>query len=492
MVRNSSNPLAWKIKDVIRLDVPGAVSASVMNLITNHSMLSQVVVDDHRKTSFVYIPVDMNPLSILSLRLQISYRSSASSIPKSYSSSSQRASQLSNGVVTLMFDEASGYPKLWHDIGSGSKSPLSINHIYVDERTPNDTNIFSGTNVYDFTPELGKQKKHNLWPKRVQPTIVANGPIVWEVSIQLNGSTFVSLRLLNASLSPRLFKTLQIQTFTGELPSNSSGSLLLRLSTDINSSIDFFTDSNAFQRKKRSFSSNIPYSGNFYPLVGSAHISDTNRSLSLIAERPTSITSPQAGTLEMMLHRRIMDDDLRGNDSNIMDDTVLATIGSTVSVSRTSARMSIIHMTPLNVHAVPSSEKPPRPYVSPTTEMLSENVHLLDIRRKADGGYGLWLQGLTGTTGGTVNLTNILGGFKGALWSQSSLDFRLSISDTRTRRIKWRGEKTNTFMRDSISPISHLKNEQHLVDVRPESILAFRTNFSTNFLQTSRSLHNKL
>ena len=74
-------------------------------------------------------------------------------------------------------------------------------------------------------------------------------------------------------------------------------------------------------RRKRY--SKLPIQANFYPMPSMGYIQDTKSRLSLISGQPLGATSAGSGQLEVMLDRRLMQDDNRGLFQGIQDNKVI-------------------------------------------------------------------------------------------------------------------------------------------------------------------------
>lgn len=84
----------------------------------------------------------------------------------------------------------------------------------------------------------------------------------------------------------------------------------------------FYTDSNGREFMRRQFNFRPtwdldvfePISGNYYPLSTGMYIRDeeTNRQLSLLTDRGEAGASLRSGEMEVLVHRRLLVDDLRG------------------------------------------------------------------------------------------------------------------------------------------------------------------------------------
>ena len=73
-------------------------------------------------------------------------------------------------------------------------------------------------------------------------------------------------------------------------------------------------------RRKRY--SKLPIQANFYPLPSMGYIQDTKTRLSLISGQPLGGTSASKGHIEVMLDRRLMQDDNMGLFQGIQDNKV--------------------------------------------------------------------------------------------------------------------------------------------------------------------------
>ncbi|CEF69500.1 Alpha-mannosidase 2x [Strongyloides ratti] len=99
------------------------------------------------------------------------------------------------------------------------------------------------------------------------------------------------------------------------------------MTMNINSEIDskdiFFTDLNGYQiiRRKR-FDKKIPIQGNFYPMPSTIYIEDSTKKgkrLSLISNQPLGCSSLASGKMEVILDRRLTQDDSRGLAAGVLD-----------------------------------------------------------------------------------------------------------------------------------------------------------------------------
>ncbi|KAJ8915809.1 hypothetical protein NQ315_004621 [Exocentrus adspersus] len=88
----------------------------------------------------------------------------------------------------------------------------------------------------------------------------------------------------------------------------------------------FYTDSNGREMIKRTLNSrpdytynatNEPIASNYYPVTSKIVIKDSNIELAVLTDRPQGGSSLNDGEIELMIHRRILHDDLKGVDESL-------------------------------------------------------------------------------------------------------------------------------------------------------------------------------
>ncbi|XP_067871701.1 alpha-mannosidase 2x isoform X4 [Heterodontus francisci] len=98
--------------------------------------------------------------------------------------------------------------------------------------------------------------------------------------------------------------------------------LAMRLSTNIESGDTFFTDLNGFQIQPRKYFQKLPLQANFYPMSAMAYIQDDHFRLTLHSAQSLGVSSLGTGQLEVILDRRLMQDDNRGLGQGLKDNKV--------------------------------------------------------------------------------------------------------------------------------------------------------------------------
>ncbi|XP_040113420.1 alpha-mannosidase 2x isoform X3 [Oryx dammah] len=95
--------------------------------------------------------------------------------------------------------------------------------------------------------------------------------------------------------------------------------LALRIRTDIDSQGIFFTDLNGFQVQPRRYLKKLPLQANFYPMPVMAYLQDAQNRLTLHTAQALGVSSLHSGQLEVILDRRLMQDDNRGLGQGLKD-----------------------------------------------------------------------------------------------------------------------------------------------------------------------------
>uniref|UniRef100_A0AAY4BHW8 mannosyl-oligosaccharide 1,3-1,6-alpha-mannosidase n=1 Tax=Denticeps clupeoides TaxID=299321 RepID=A0AAY4BHW8_9TELE len=95
--------------------------------------------------------------------------------------------------------------------------------------------------------------------------------------------------------------------------------LAMRVITDIQSEDTFYTDLNGFQIQPRRYFQKLPLQANFYPMPTMAYIQDGQYRLTLHTAQALGVTSMDSGQLEVILDRRLMQDDNRGLGQGLKD-----------------------------------------------------------------------------------------------------------------------------------------------------------------------------
>eukprot|EP00118_Oscarella_pearsei_P004513 m.19488 g.19488 ORF g.19488 m.19488 type:complete len:1215 (+) comp27848_c0_seq1:22-3666(+) len=110
-------------------------------------------------------------------------------------------------------------------------------------------------------------------------------------------------------------------------PLDKGRELVTRYETGLKSANTWFTDDNGLEMQKRVYnqSETERIAGNYYPMIGAAYMQDAavDEQFTLLAERSHGCTSTKEGMLEVMLHRRCLEDDGLGV-GQVLDENIQA------------------------------------------------------------------------------------------------------------------------------------------------------------------------
>ncbi|XP_067941303.1 alpha-mannosidase 2x-like [Watersipora subatra] len=96
--------------------------------------------------------------------------------------------------------------------------------------------------------------------------------------------------------------------------------LAMQLSTDIgNDDRIFFSDMNGFTMHKRKYQEKLHLQGNVYPMTSMSYIENSKTRISILAAQSAGVLSPFKGELQVILDRRLSQDDNRGLGEPLKD-----------------------------------------------------------------------------------------------------------------------------------------------------------------------------
>ncbi|KAF1387016.1 hypothetical protein PFLUV_G00100890 [Perca fluviatilis] len=246
--------------------------------------------------------------------------------------------------------------------------------------------------AYLFLPD-GKAKPYN---QKEPPVVrVVEGPLFSEVVAHYQHFQ-QTIRIHNVPGVDGL--SIDISTMV-DIRDQTNKELAVRLVTDIQSGDVFYTDLNGFQIQPRHHHLKLPLQANFYPMSSQAYIQDSHHRLTLHTAQSLGVTSLESGQLEVIMDRRLMQDDNRGLGQGLKDNKKTTnrfrlllerrSMGNKMMDSATTSFPSILsHMTNsfLNheVLALPVLPKrrgiPPLQTFAPLKSLLPCDFHLLNLR----------------------------------------------------------------------------------------------------------------
>nr|XP_055171241.1 alpha-mannosidase 2 [Nyctereutes procyonoides] len=247
--------------------------------------------------------------------------------------------------------------------------------------------------------------------------------------------------------------------------------IAMRISSSINSQNRFYTDLNGYQIQPRMTMSKLPLQANVYPMTTMAYIQDAKHRLTLLSAQSLGVSSLKNGQIEVIMDRRLMQDDNRGLEQGVHDNKVTANLFRILLEKRSVVNMEeekksvsypslVSHMTSsfLNHPVFTMAEKVPVPTLqllgefSPLLSSLPCDIHLVNLRTiqsKVDGRHSdeaaliLHRKGfdcrfpsratglLCSTTQGKISVQKLFSMFTVASLTTSSLSLMHSPPDAR-------------------------------------------------------------
>ena len=145
---------------------------------------------------------------------------------------------------------------------------------------------------------------------------IVEGPLVKEVHQRFNDWISQVIRIYEG------INRVEFEWLVGSIPvkDNVGKEVIMRFTSNIRNNGIFWTDSNGREMMRRVrnereyFKPNMTeqVSGNYYPITARMAIEDNQKRLALLNDRAQGGTSIRSGSLELMLHRRLLRDDAFG------------------------------------------------------------------------------------------------------------------------------------------------------------------------------------
>jgi len=289
------------------------------------------------------------------------------------------------------------------------------------------------------------------------------------------------------------------------------GEVVTHFSTDIPSNGQFNSDANGLERRPRTYSNAIsePVAGNFYPFVHSASInggSTKDVQLTFVGDRPRSFSSLGNGNVQIMIHRRCLQDDGYGV-GEVLDDQskITAEFYVTFDNAQNSAvlrhRYQVLQYHPIVpvLAQISSSTQYVSSFTtsySALTTQLPANLHLLTFEIRNPTSTGVSPQGDTFvllrlqhlyeigestqySTPVTFNISNL---FKPTALTVNTLEDTIlsgTLARSKLNRLKWNTKTPNPI--DSIYTPKTLPSglvKDFVVTINPREIKTYRVNSS--------------
>ncbi|KAI5618655.1 lysosomal alpha-mannosidase isoform X1, partial [Silurus asotus] len=218
---------------------------------------------------------------------------------------------IQNKYLKVTFDTQTGLLSGLINLETKQTIKLTQNFYWYNASVGN-LDSLQTSGAYIFRPNSSTPLTINTKP---EVNTVQNS-VVQEVRQQFSSWMSQVVRLYNES------KHLELEWTVGPIPVNDGfgKEVITRLDSSIESEGYFYTDSNGreiLQRRKDyrptwDLKQTEPIAGNYYPINTRAFIRDEQNQMTVVTDRSQGISSIYNGSLEIMVHRRLLRDDYRG------------------------------------------------------------------------------------------------------------------------------------------------------------------------------------
>ncbi|KAL6653701.1 hypothetical protein ACP70R_008625 [Stipagrostis hirtigluma subsp. patula] len=222
-------------------------------------------------------------------------------------SPSNETIEVGPGPLKMSFSSTSG--QLTRIFNSFSGVDLPVQQSFFWYRSSIDA---EGSGAYIFRPEGNT----STIVSRSVPLKVIHGPLVDEVHQQFSSWIYQVTRLYKNK------DHAEVEYTIGPIPvdDNVGKEVITQLKANMVTNSTFYTDSNGrdFLKRVRDYREewklqvHQPIAGNYYPVNLGVYVADEKYELSVLVDRAVGASSIQDGQIEIMLHRRIIQDDGKG------------------------------------------------------------------------------------------------------------------------------------------------------------------------------------
>ncbi|XP_069460402.1 lysosomal alpha-mannosidase-like isoform X2 [Ambystoma mexicanum] len=226
--------------------------------------------------------------------------------------------QIENEHIRVLFDPNTGFLCQIENLDKDIRLPLLQNFFwYSASRGTGDFPQVSG--AYIFRPN-----KSDPFPMAAKATThVVKGPLVVEVYQNFSSWCSQVVRLYPGQ------KFVELEWTVGPIPIDDQWGkeVVSRFETDLDTDGRFYTDSNGREilerrvdyRETWELNKIEPVAGNYYPVTSCIYIKNKKVQLTVLTDRSQGGTSLTNGSLELMVHRRLLADDGRGVEEPLME-----------------------------------------------------------------------------------------------------------------------------------------------------------------------------
>ncbi|KAK7930611.1 hypothetical protein WMY93_007006 [Mugilogobius chulae] len=224
----------------------------------------------------------------------------------------QGPTQIENKFLRATFDPDTGLLTGLINLETKQRIDLTQNFYWYNASDGNNSDSIQPSGAYIFRPNSSTP----FIISKTAKTELVQTSVVQEVRQIFSPWASQVVRLYSSS------RTLELEWTVGPVPIDDDlgKEVITRIDTSIKSGGVFYTDSNGREllKRKKDFrptwdlKQSEPIAGNYYPINSRAFIMDEENQLTVVTDRSQGGSSIQNGSLEIMLHRRLLYDDVRG------------------------------------------------------------------------------------------------------------------------------------------------------------------------------------
>lgn len=229
---------------------------------------------------------------------------------------------IENEFVKLTFAQDTGHLTSMTDLTSKVVTALSQTFYWYNGSMGNDSS-HQASGAYIFRPNSSRVIPISSGSKMN----VFKGPLVEEVRQVISPYISQVIRLYAGQ------RHAEFEYTVGPIPVGDKWGkeIITRFDTDIKSDQLFYTDANGreMQERKRNYRPTWklditePVAGNYYPVNSRMYINDSAKQLTVLTDRSLGGSSMKDGSMEIMLHRRLLVDDHRGVNEPLNETGIL-------------------------------------------------------------------------------------------------------------------------------------------------------------------------
>ncbi|KAJ9562484.1 hypothetical protein OSB04_007644 [Centaurea solstitialis] len=332
------NSLGWKREEVVRIPV------------SSHELI--VLDSDGREIESQLIPIFNASMNMRNYHVKAYLGKSPSNTPQywlgfkasvpplgfnTYIISSAKHTDTTSTMSTVWTSDATndktvvvggGDLKLLYATDEGKLARYVNNRNLVEESVEHSYSYYSGYNgadqasgAYIFRPN----GTFPIKPEGKKAFTILRGPLMDEVHQQLNSWISQVTRVYKEK------EHAEVEFTIGPIPIDDGvgKEITTQITTAFKTNKTFYTDSNGrdFIKRVHDFRTdwdlqvNEPVAGNYYPINLGAYVEDEKMELSVLVDRAVGGSSLVDGQIELMLHRRLLYDDVKGV-GEVLNETV--------------------------------------------------------------------------------------------------------------------------------------------------------------------------